>query len=165
MKQTILNQLEIYITAQKTIANYFMLLGVLLIILAVLFYFVGTNSLFNGLKIGFLILGFISIVSGYAYRITEEKLLKKQIVLYHNYSSQFHRIERIRMEKVVKNFPVYQMVSIGIIIISLIVIFFDKNNFLHGILFSVIIYFLGNMIIEKVSKPYIDKYYEQVLNS
>jgi hypothetical protein len=100
--------------------------------------------------------------SGYGYRITGEKLLRNQTELYQKHPSQFHQAEKERMAKVVKNFPVYQIVFMAVIFVSLMVIFFTQNGFLHGILFSVIILLLGNLIIEKVSQTSINHYFEQV---
>ena len=160
-----LEQLELYITAQKTIASYMLGLGVIMILLAILFHFAGANALFYGLKMGFLVLGLFSAISGYSYRITEEKLMQKQTKLYRENPSQFHQIEKERMEKVVKNFPKIRFVFFVLIITLLAVVLLNKNNFLNGLLFSLIIFLIGNTIIETVSKNSIDMYYEQLSNS
>ena len=70
-----LEQLDLYINAQKTIANYMLGFGLLMILLAVVLHFAGTHSLFYGMKIGLLLLGLFSAMSGYGYRTKEEKLL------------------------------------------------------------------------------------------
>lgn len=159
-----LDQLELYISAQKTIANYMMGFGVIMVLLAIMFHFAGVNSLFYGLKIGCLIFGLFSISSGYAYKLTEEKLLVKQTKLYNENPAEFKIIEKERMQKVVKSFPRIQMVFVAIIIISLIVVLFTKNNFVIGLVFSLVVLLLGNIIIEKVSKTSIDSYYEELSN-
>ncbi len=158
-----LEQLELYINAQKTIANFIMGLGVIMILLAILFDF-AENSLFNGLKAGLFVVGFISLDSGYGYRLTETKLLEKQKTLYKESPARFHQLEKERMVKVVKSFPFYQIAFIIAIFICLLVIFFTKNNFVNGILFAVIIFLLGNTVIEKVSETSIDSYYKKLSN-
>lgn len=159
-----IEQLEIYLNAQKTIASYMLAFGLILVLLAVLLHFAGSHSLFYGLKIGCLILGLFSMVSGYSYRLTEGKLLKKQTDLYRENPAQFHQMEKKRMEKVVKNFPVIRLVFIVLISTLLIVILLSKNSFVNGLLFSLIILLIGNTIIETVSKKSIDLYYEQLSN-
>ncbi|GAB4428689.1 MAG: hypothetical protein OHK0039_47260 [Bacteroidia bacterium] len=160
-----LQQLEMYISAQKTIGNYSMALGIFMVVLAVLFHFIDANPLFNGLKIGMLVVGLITLGSGYSYRIAEEKILQKQTALYQKDPAQFHQVEKARMEKVVRNIPYYLIGFIAVIIALLMVIFFTKNSFVHDILFFVILFALGSMIIEKVSKTSIETYYEQLLGS
>jgi hypothetical protein len=160
-----LEQLELYISAQKTIANYMMVFGVIMILLAIVFHFAEANALFDGLKVGFLVLGLFSAVSGYGYRITEEKLMQQQTTLYRENPSQFQRIEKERMEKVVKNFPKILFVFLVLIITSLVVVVLNKNSFVNGLLFSLIVLLIGNIIIETVSKNSIDTYYQKLSNS
>ena len=157
-----LPQLEMYISAQKTIGTYSMVLGGFMMMLAVLFHFADANPLFNGLQIGMLVVG---VISGYGYRKAEEKILREQTALYQESPSQFHQAEKARMEKVVRNIPTYLMGFIAVIIVLLVVIVFTGNSFVHGILFSVIFFALGSMIIEKVSKTSIETYFEQLSGS
>lgn len=160
-----IEHLEVYIGAQKTIANYMLGLGILMVLLAVLFHFAGENAFFNGLKTGFLVLGLFSAISGYAYRNTEEKLLHEQSKLYQENPSQFQQMEKARMEKVVKNFPMIQKVFVAIIIALLIIFLIIKSNFTHGLILSAVFLITANMLIEKISKASIDTYYEQLIKA
>lgn len=155
-----IEQLEIYINAQKTIANYMLAFGLIMLLLAVLIHFSDSNTLFYGLKIGLVILGLFSSIGGYGYKITEEKLLKSQTLLYQENPDEFNQKEKERMAKVVKNFPLTQMIFVAIIVVSLITNLFLNKAFVNGILFSLVIFLVGNMIIESVSKKSIDIYYE-----
>jgi len=157
-----LEQFEIYISAQKTIASYMLALGLIMFLGAVLIHFTGTNSLFNGLKIGLLLFGLFSFVGGYSYKITEDKLLKSQTAIYESASDEFHQLEKARMQKVVKNFPIIQFVFIGLVIAAILVNVLVDKPMLNGILFAFVIFLLGNMIIESVSKQSISVYFEQV---
>lgn len=159
-----LKHLETYIHAQKVVATNSIGLGVLLILLAVLLHFIGNSELSKGLKIGFICLGLFSIGGGYTYQKFSENLFEKQSVLQQQNATQFHQEETVRMEKVAKTFPIYQIVFIVIIVVSLLVIFFTNKGLVQGICFSVVFFFLGNMIIEKLSKTSIDKYIEQLAN-
>lgn len=157
-----IEQFEIYISAQKTIANYMLVLGLIMVLGAILLHFTATHSLFNGLKMGLLILGLFSLVGGYSYKLTEEKLLKSQTAIYQANTDEFRKIEKARMQKVVKNFPVIQFVFVGLIIAFLVVNLLLDNPFVNGILFALVVFLLGNMIIESMSKFSISAYFEQL---
>ncbi len=159
-----LEQLELYVSAQKTIANYMLGLGVIMILLAILFHLGGAHSLFDGLKTGCLILGLFAAVSGFAYKSTEEKLLVKQTELFDENPAEFKKLETERMQKVVRNFPFIQAVLVAIVVISLIVTQLVKNGFVNGLLLSLVILCVGNITIEHVSKRSIDTYFEQLSN-
>lgn len=157
-----LEQLELYINAQKAIANYMLGLGIIMILLGVSLHFAGTNPLFHGLKIGCLVLGLFSAVSGYSYRITGEKMLERQSDVYRENPAEFKAIEKNRMGKVVKNFPIIQVVFVVLIIVSLVMVLIIKSSFINGLILSVVILLVGNIFIEKVSKASIDTYYEHI---
>ncbi len=55
-----LEQLEIYINAQKTIANNMLAMGLLMVLGTILIHFAASNPLLNGFKIGLLLLGVFS---------------------------------------------------------------------------------------------------------
>lgn len=159
-----LEKLETYINAQKAIANYMLAFGFIMILLAVLIHFSDSISLLFGLKIGCLIFGLFSALSGYGYRLTEIKLHKKQTDLYHENPSDFHRVEKERMQKVVKNHPRIQILLVVISSIALLIALISKNTFVSGLLYSLVILSIGNLFIERVSKTSIDTYHEQLSN-
>jgi hypothetical protein len=159
-----LEQLEIYINAQKTIANYMLAMGFIMLLFAVVIHFSGLNAVLIGLKIGLIIFGLFSSVSGIGYKMTEEKLLKNQTLLYKESSATFHPKEKERMAKVVNNHPKIQIVLVILIIVSLLINLFIDKALVKGILFSLVIFSVGNLIIESVSKKSIDTYFEQLLS-
>lgn len=160
-----LEQLEIYINAQKTIGNYMVAFGLILFLLAVVFHFGGSNSLFFGLKVGLLIRGLFSTVSGFGYKMVEDKLLKTQAALYHINPSEFHNLEKERMQKVVKNHLRIQIILVAICSIELIIGLVLKNELVSGLLYSLAILSIGNLIIDRVSKTSIDRYFEQLMTN
>ena len=160
----VLQQLETYITAQKNVAFQFIMLGAFLIILALLLQFLGKSNLSSGLKIGALICGLFILVGGIAYNSTENKLLQTQTSLYQKSKVEFQQVEIQRMAKVKKDYPIYQMVFGGLIILSLLVVWFAKNPFWHGIAFSAMILFIVIMIIEAYSQRSINLYYQSLIN-
>ncbi len=159
-----LEPLEVYISAQKTVAGYFMGLGVFLLVMAVFFHLAGSNPLLHGLRTGLFVVGLLGLANGYGYRVAEVQLLKKQTERFQQSPAQFHQVETERMAKVVKTFPYYQIGFIVVITGALIAIFFLETRFVQGILFAVIMFLLGNMIIEKLSQTSIDHYFGQLAN-
>ena len=157
-----LEQFEIYINAQKTMAQYLLGLGVLMIAIGVVVHFSGSIPHFKGLKIGLLICGLLAIVGGYGYRITEEKLLNSHKLIYHEDPIKFKQVELERMQKVVKSYPKIQITFVVVIIAALITILFLNKPLVNGLLFSLVIYMVGNLLLENISKPSIYTYLEQL---
>lgn len=160
----LLAHLETYINAQKSVGTQFILIGVLLLAMAVWPHFSDVNPLTSGLKTGSLICGLLILIGGFGYRYTETTLLKKQTELFQRNQTEFMQVETERMAKVKKDYPVYQIVFGGFIILSLLLIWFVKNTYWHGIAFAILILMVGVMIVEAFSQRSINLYYESLIN-
>ena len=64
------------------------------------------------------------------------------------------------MQKVVKDYPIYQAVGAGLIVWALLVILFVKKPFWHGVAFAVIIYSVGFLLVEAYSHQSIKTYFD-----
>ncbi len=159
-----LTYFETYITAQKAVGLHFILLGVGLLVVAIIAQIMGSTTLANGLKTGALVCGLMMIISGIGYRMTETKLLEKQTQLFQKEAANFQQVEIERMAKVIKDYPIYQMVSIALIIAALLLIYFTKNPYWQGIAYAVIIMFVGFMMIEAFSQYSIKAYFQALKN-
>ena len=159
-----LNYFETYITAQKAVGLHFILLGVGLLVIAIIAHIMGSTTLATGLKTGALICGLMMIASGIGYRMTETKLLAKQTQLFEKDAANFQQIETERMAKVIKDYPMYQIVLIALIISALLIIWFTKNPYWHGISYAAIIMFVGFMMIEAFSQYSIKAYFQALKN-
>ncbi len=159
-----LEDLEVYINSQKIIASYMLAFGFIMLLLAILIHFSGSNTLLLGLKIGLLIFGLISVVGGYGYKKTVEKLLRSQTLLHKENEIKYKEKEKERMAKVIKNFPLVQMVFVVIILIALVINILLNKYFVNGLLFSLVFFLVGNLIIESVSKKSIVIYFEKLSN-
>ena len=142
---------EIYIAAQKNVALQFMLIGGILLSAAACFHFFGKGDLSAGMRNGAAICGIFILVGGIAYLSTENKLLMSGKSSYEENQQEFQSQEKERMQKVIKDYPVYQFAFGGIIILSLLIVWFFDNPFWHGVSFSVILFSIGVMIIEAFS--------------
>ena len=121
-----LQQLELYISAQKNVAIQFIIIGAGLLILSAVLHFAGKSDLSNGFKIGALVCGVLILAGGIAYRNTEDKLLKSQ-TSHQNSEAEFQQAETERMKQVVKDYPIYQLAFCAFIIVSLLVIWLVRN--------------------------------------
>lgn len=160
-----LEHLETYISSQKTIATYFMGFGILLLIMAIFFHLIHTNSIFQGLKIGLFVLGIVGFGSGYAYKMNETKLLVTKTELYKESPQKFHQEEKTRMDMVIKTFPIYQIGFIVGILVCFVLILYINKDFIKGVLFSIVLFFIGNMVVEQVSKSSLVRYHKELNNN
>ncbi|MEM6348824.1 MAG: hypothetical protein AAF927_33375 [Bacteroidota bacterium] len=160
----LLDHLGTYINAQKNVGTQFILIGALLLIIAGWSHFSDTSQLSSGLKIGAIICGLLILAGGIGYRSTEATLLKKQTELFQNSQTEFKQLETERMEKVKKDYPVYQIVFSVFIVAALLVVSLVKNPFWHGIAFAMMLLMIGVMIIEAYSQRSINLYYEHLIS-
>lgn len=153
-----LEQLQVYINAQKNVAHQFMLIGGVLLLAAALFHFLGDSELSMGIRMGALIGGIFIFSGGWAYRNTENKLLETQTNIHQESEAEFFKTEKERMIKVEKDYPVYQYVFGAFILLSLLVIWFVASPYWKGVAFSVAFLFLMVMIVEAFSQNSIQAY-------
>ena len=155
----IVQALETYTLAQKTVATNFICLGIGLIIFAIaVWVFAPSGQFSNGLKYGSLVCGILIMIGGFSYSNFSQKILNNGIKAEKENHVQFVEEETIRMEKVEKGFPIYQMVFGAFIAIPLLLILFINKPLLNGISFAVMILFLFQMIIEAYSYTSIAEY-------
>ena len=120
-----------YFVAEKQESLLFLIVGIVAVILAVVFwFFVKSNpSFFKGAAIPLLAIGLIQIVVGYSVYSRSDK--QKAYIAYNigmepvNYVKQ---TEQPRMKTVMKNFVIYRWVEIAFIITGLVLIFLYWSN-------------------------------------
>lgn len=156
----ILQQLEIYINAQKNVAIQFIIIGVGLLLLFALLHFFSESAWLHGLKIGALICGCFILVGGVAYYNTENKLLKSSIQLYQNNTTDFQKTELERMQKVIRDYPIYQIIFSSLIVLSLLGIWLLPNPFWQGVACATVLLFVAVILVEAYSYQSIKAYVE-----
>lgn len=120
-----------YFTAEKQESLLFLIVGIIAVMLAVVFwFFVKSNpNFFKGAAIPLLAIGLIQIVVGYSVYSRTDK--QKTDIAYNigmepvNYVKQ---TELPRMKTVMKNFVIYRWVEIAFIITGLVLIFLFRSN-------------------------------------
>ena len=120
-----------YFSGEKQESLLFLIVGIVAILLAVLFwFFIKTNpSFYKGAAIPLLAIGLIQMVVGYTVYSRTDKQQKD--IAYNmgmepvNYTKH---TELPRMEKVMTNFVIYRWVEIAFIITGLVLIFLFRQN-------------------------------------
>ncbi len=120
-----------YFIAEKQESLLFLIVGIVAVLLAVLFwFFIKSNpSFFKGAAIPLLAIGLIQIVVGYSVYSRTDK--QKTDIAYNigmDPVSYVKQTEQPRMKKVMQNFVIYRWVEIAFIITGLILIFLFKSN-------------------------------------
>jgi glucan phosphoethanolaminetransferase (alkaline phosphatase superfamily) len=162
----ILKSLESYTLAQKMVGTSFMIIGVILLLVAIsLHIFTNQTTLSNGLKIGSLICGILILVGGFGYKNFSSKTQLKQIEVYKKSKKNFFEQEQVRMEKVEKDYPIYQIFFGAFIVFAVVIVLLTKRPFWHGIAFSVMILFTSVMIIEAFSHKSITDYAKKIIRN
>ena len=120
-----------YFTAEKQESLLFLIVGIIAVMLAVVFwFFIKSNpNFFKGAAIPLLAIGLIQMVVGYSVYSRTDK--QKADIAYNigmepvNYVKQ---TELPRMKTVMKNFVIYRWVEIAFIITGLVLIFLFRSN-------------------------------------
>ncbi|MEN0049816.1 MAG: hypothetical protein AAF806_22330 [Bacteroidota bacterium] len=156
----LLNQLDIYINAQKGVGFQAFLFGFGLLLSALLFHLLGSSALSEGIRTGSIVCGILLFGMGFGLRMSQENIRKEKSVLFQKDPIEFKQSERERMEKVKNNYPNYQLVMAIVILVLLLFYFFIKIPFWQGVAISVILFMIGNMFIEYFSQKTVLAYYE-----
>lgn len=158
----LVDQLEIYIQAQKGVGLHAILFGSVFLISALFFYLYGESGLSNGIRNGAIVIGVLLFIMGFGLRISQENLLKEKKALYQQDKVEFHQTEIERMSKVKNNYPKQQIVMVILVVLLLTSFLIIKNNVWQGVILSVSVFMIGNIIIEAFSNLAIVAYYENL---
>lgn len=161
----LIKQFEIYIAAQKATGIQFVVYGGLLLIATILIHFSQLNPITQGLRNGFAVISILLITSGVGFYMNQNKLLETKIEAYQLDKKEFKKQEIDRMQKVNKSVPTI-ILSLSVILIFLILVsvLLIKNPLWRGVVFSVLFYILGLLILESISYLSIKNYLRSLLN-
>ncbi|CAM1358225.1 membrane hypothetical protein [Tenacibaculum sediminilitoris] len=123
----LIEQLEIYIQAQKGVGLNAILFGSGFLITALFFHLYGESGLASGFRNGALVVGVLLYAMGFGLRISQENLLKENKVLYKHDKVEFQQTEIERMSKVKDNYPRLQIVIVVLVVLSLMAFLIIKN--------------------------------------
>jgi len=161
----IIKHFEIYIAAQKATGFQFIIFGGLLAIAAVLLHLSQINPITEGLRNGFAIISILLLASGIVFTVNQNKLLETKTESYQINRAEFHQQEIERMQGVNKSVPtIILSLSVILILVILVLLFFISNPLWKGVIFSVLIYILGLLILESISYLSVKNYLQSLLN-
>jgi hypothetical protein len=120
--------IEKYFIAEKHESLVFLVIGLIAIVIALIFYISTKSPLYKGAAIPLLVLGLVQAVAGYAVYIRSDDQRVSQVYAYDMNPDQLKTTELTRMRKVQTRFQVYQWVEIACIITGLLLFFFFRSN-------------------------------------
>jgi hypothetical protein len=121
-------EIEKYFLAEKQESLVFLIIGIIAITLALIFYIAVKSPAFKGAALPLLILGLIQAMAGYAVFARSDDQRVSQVYAYDMNPDQLKTTELTRMRKVKTNFLIYRWVEIGFIIAGLILIIIFRND-------------------------------------
>lgn len=161
----IIKHFEIYIAAQKATGVQVAIFGGVLLVSAILLHFSKLNPITQGLRNSLFVLSILLLVSGAGFILNQNKLHKTKIESYQASQLAFKTEEIERMKAVDKSVPrIILGLSVAIILVLLIMIFFINQPLWKGVAFGLIIYFLGLVITESISYLSVRNYLESLLD-
>jgi len=162
----IIKHFEIYIAAQKTTGMQFAVFGASLLVAAILLHFSQLNPITQGLRNGFFVISILLLASGIGFIMNQNKLFETKMETYQSDQQAFKQQEVDRMQQVNKSVPtIILSLSIALILVILVAIFFISQPLWKGVIFSVLIYLLGLLILESISYLSVKHYLESLVNS
>lgn len=161
----IIKHFETYIAAQKATGMQFVIFGCALLAIAILLHFSQLNPITQGLRNGFAVISILLIISGVGFYMNQNKLFEAKKEAYVLDKSDFKRQEIDRMQKVNKSVSnIILSLSVILILLILISVLLIKNPLWKGVVFSVLIYILGLLILESISYLSVKNYLQSLLN-
>src|SRR5450631_4237135 len=120
--------IEKYFIAEKHESLVFLVVGIIAIGVALIFYFVVKTQICRGAAVPLLILGLVQAVAGYAVYIRSDDQRISQVYAYDLNPDQLKTVELTRMRKVKTNFLIYRWIEIGAVVTGIILIILFRNQ-------------------------------------
>jgi hypothetical protein len=129
-----MNHVIKYFNGEKVESYFFILIGVIALVLAFYFFLVLKTSFWKGVAIPFVIVALLELVVGYTI-VTRSPLDIKRVESFIKKEPQnIKSLEIPRMAKVLKNFVVFRYIEIALILLGIILMYSSMNDtFWRGI--------------------------------
>ena len=154
--------IEKYFIAEKYESLVFLVIGIIVIILGLIFYFSAKTQIYRGAALPLLILGLMQSVAGYTVYVRSDDQRISQVYAFDMNPDQLKTVELTRMRKVKTNFLIYRLVEIGAFLAGCILILLFLKQPLRsfwlgfGIAFTIMAaeLFIADFIAEKRAVHY-----------
>jgi hypothetical protein len=156
--------IEKYFMAEKQESLVFLVIGLVAVLLALIFYFMIKSPSYRGAAQPLLILGLIQAIAGYSVYVKSDDQRISQVYAYDMNPDQLKTVELTRMRKVSTNFQIYRWVEITAFVTGLVLIFLfhsaPEKLFWRGFGISLTLMaaelFIADFIAEKRAVQYVE---------
>jgi hypothetical protein len=119
--------IEKYFIAEKQESLVFLIIGLVAIGLALIFYFMMKTQIYRGAALPLLILGLVQAFAGYSVYVKSDDQRVSQVYAFDMNPDQLKTVELTRMRKVNTNFGIYRWIEIGAFITGIVLIVLFRN--------------------------------------
>lgn len=164
--ETNIDFIKTYFTEEKIESFFFIVIGLISIILSLIFWFVIKYSFYNGLAYPLLIVGIIQLVVGTTVYIRSPKDIVRVEQIIKNEPSKIKTKELPRMEMVMKNFEIYKTIEIGLLVIglALLILFFKSSQtFWKGVGLGLLIQAALMLILDLLAEDRASKFIDELI--
>lgn len=123
-----LNFITTYFTEEKIESLFFIIIGIISISLAFIFWFIIKYSFYNGFAFPLLLVGLIQLVVGTTVYIRSPKDIIRVEKIIKNEPQKIQTEELPRMEIVMKSFSIYKWIEITLILLGLVLFILFYNS-------------------------------------
>ncbi|MES2648516.1 MAG: hypothetical protein V4717_16680 [Bacteroidota bacterium] len=119
---------EAYFNAEKSESGFFVIIGVLAIMLALSLFLIYKTPFYKGLAIPLLLIGLVQGIVGYNVWSRSDKQRVDIVYKMDMNPSAITTTEVPRMEKVMQSFKLYRYVELALLLIGLALYFYTRNK-------------------------------------
>ena len=120
--------IEKYFLAEKQESLLFIIIGIIGIILALVFFFGLKTNFYKGAAVPLVAIGLLMGIAGYTLYARSDADRKRNVYAYDMNPGQIKEKEIPRMEKVMKNFIMYRYAEIILILLGAALVVYFKND-------------------------------------
>jgi len=142
--------------------RFILAFGVLLIVSAFLFYFLGNTAAARALLTPFVVIGIFFSATGLTMNFSNAKKAEQAKQRYTADAKAFVDAEIIRVEGFQYLYPMSIGISLAVFLMALAFLYFSKNVHLHAIAMALILFGTAFAMIDYFSKERVNTYYESL---
>jgi uncharacterized membrane protein len=120
--------IEKYFLAEKQESLLFIIIGIISILVALVFFFGLKTNFYKGAAVPLVAIGLLMGIAGYTVYARSDTDRKRNVYAYDMNPGDIKEKEIPRMEKVMKGFTIYRYAEIALMIIGVILFFYFKKD-------------------------------------
>lgn len=120
--------IEKYFIAEKQESLVFLIIGIAVVLLAVIFQFSAKTMIYRGAAVPLFILGLMQAIAGHTVYMRSDDQRISQVYAFDMNPDQLKTTELTRMRKIKTNFLIYRWIEVGVFVAGAALILFFKNQ-------------------------------------